>query len=73
LVNVSVQNGGLAFDMYGNLWGISNTNPDTIFTVDPATGKALAIVDVLGAHGYESMAMLVQPQRIYLPLVLRAY
>ncbi len=73
LVNVTVQDGGLAFDSYGNLWGISSNNPDPIFVVNPSTGKATDIATVLGAHGYDNLALLVPLQRIYLPLVLRAY
>ncbi len=73
LVNVTVQDGGLAFDSYGNLWGISNNNPDPIFVVNPSTGKATDIATVVGAHGYDNLALLVPLQRIYLPLVLRAY
>ena len=71
LVNVTLSDGGLAFDTYGTLWGMGA--PNTIFTVNPETGKALAITNVLGATGFDNLAMLVQPQRIYLPLVLRAY
>ena len=71
LVDVSLSDGGLAFDVYGTLWGMGD--PNTIFTINPATGKALEIATVLGATGFDNLAMLVRPQRIYLPLVLRAY
>jgi hypothetical protein len=73
LVTIAMQGGGLGFDTYGNLWGISNNNPDPVFVVNPATGKALEIASVLGAHGYDNLAILVQKHHIYLPLVLRAY
>jgi len=75
LVNVTVQDGGLGFDMYGNLWGIADTGTTTswIFTTNLATGKALAITNVLGAYGFDNLAILVAPRSIYLPLVLRGY
>ena len=57
LVNVSLSDGGLDFDAFGTLWGITDSIPGTVFRIDAGTGLATLHTTTSGVGGIENLAI----------------